>query len=230
MAFRTRSLPIAATLLAALLAVAPSLKAQGAGFTPGKRTLFSLDLKGTAIGELPKGVKLLSGSLTVAEKDGEHMMMTAEQTEFLVSFRETLPADFTIEIDIVPRACNCLPADLLFEGTMSRSRSAASAEIEWMKGKLSIIGGGPMIQEPMPQDLYEALAGNLTEIGASFDGTNFTIVTNGKTLYTDPNRKFVRGRSIRFSVAGQDEHENAMYIARLRIATNSPPPPPKPGE
>ena len=86
-----------------------------------------------------------------------------------------------------------------------------------------------MIQEAMPGDLYEALAGNLTEIGASFNGTNFTIVTNGKTLYTDPNRKFVRSRSIRFSVAGQDEHENAMYIARLRIATNSPPPPPKPG-
>ena len=211
-----------------LCVAAGPLSAQG-GFTPGKRTLFSLDLKGTEVGELPKGIKLLKGSLTVADKDGEHMMMTAEQTEFLVSFSETLPADFTVEIDIIPRACNCLPADLMFEGTISRSRSASSAEIEWMKGKLSVIGGGQHVQEPMSQDLYEALAGNLTEIGASFDGTKFTIVTNGKTLFTDPSRKFVRGRSIRFTVVGQDEHENAMYIARLRIATNSPPPPPKPG-
>jgi hypothetical protein len=98
-----------------------------------------------------------------------------------------------------------------------------------MKGKVSVIGGGPMIQQPMPADLTETLPGALAEIGASFDGTNFTIVTNGTTLYTDANRKFPRGRVIRFTIAGQDEHENAMYVARLRIATNSPPPPPKPG-
>lgn len=214
-----------------LLAVAlpPAVANAQSGFTPGKRSLFSLDLKGTEVGELPKGIKLLKGSLTVAEKDGAHMMMTAEPTEFLVNLPETLPADFTIELDVVPRACRCMPADLMFEGTPSRSRSASSAEIEWMKTSISVIGGGPMVEKPVPPDLSEALAGSLTEIGASFNGTAFTLVTNGTTLYTDASRKFVRGRVIRFTVAGQDEHENAMYIARLRIATNSPPPPPKPG-
>lgn len=210
--------------VALIASLAPARAAAQSGFAPGQRTLFSLDLKGTPVGELPKGIKLLSGNLTVADKDGSHMMMTAETTEFLVTLGEPLPPDFTIEVDVVPRACMCLPADLMFEGTMSRSRGSASAEIEWMKGKLSVIGGGIMIQQPMPDDLTETLAGNLTEIGASFNGTNFALVTNGKTLFTDANRKFVRGRVIRFTVAGQDEHENAMYIAKLRIATNSSPP------
>ena len=215
--------------VALIPSLAPSIARAQSGFTPGKRTLFSLDLAGTALGEMPRGVKLLRGSLTVAEKDGSHMMKTAEPTEFVVSLGETLPPDFTIELDVVPRACRCMPADLMIEGTMSRSRSASSAEIEWMKTSISVIGGGPMIEKPVPPDLSESLAGALTEIGASFDGTAFTLVTNGTTLYTDASRKFVRGRVIRFTVNGQDEHDNAMYVARLRIATNSPPPPPKPG-
>jgi len=219
-------LPVAAT--AVLIAATPAgAQAQGS-FTPGKRAMFSLDLAGTPIGELPKGIKILKGSLTVADKDGSPMLMASQPTEFLVSFREPLPPDFTIEIDVIPRACMCMPADLMFEGTMSRSRSAVSAEVEWMKGKLSVIGGGPMIQQPMPADLTESLAGALTEVAASFDGTSFTMFTNGKPLFNDANRKFVRGRVLRFTVAGQNEYENAMYVARLRIATNSPPPPPRP--
>jgi hypothetical protein len=69
-----------AALLLGLLAAATELSAQ-AGFTPGKRTLFSLDLTGTAVGEMPKGIRLLSGSLDVVDKDGVRMLKSSGPVE-----------------------------------------------------------------------------------------------------------------------------------------------------
>ena len=44
--------------------------------------------------------------------------------------------------------------------------------------------------------------------------------TNGVPLYTD-DRVFARGRVLRVFLGGQNDSDQAVYLARLRIATNA---------
>jgi hypothetical protein len=77
---------------------------------------------------------------------------------------------------------------------------------------------------PMPEDFKVILPGTPTEVTASFEGSTIKLYTNGKRLYTLTGRQFARGKVLRVFLGAQDDAEQAVYLARLRIATNSPPP------
>jgi hypothetical protein len=77
----------------------------------------------------------------------------------------------------------------------------------------------------MPEDFKVTLPAALTEVTASFDGGTVKLYTNGRRLYTLTDRRFARGRTLRLSLGGQDNEDQAVYLAKLRIATNAPPPP-----
>ena len=216
---------LAAALPVFLLAMAAPgvVSAQGGTFTPGRRTLFSLDLAGTELGEFPKGIKLLSGNMTVVDKDGEHALRASDAAEFLITFKEPLPADFTLEFDVISKEC-CNPEDLGFEGTSAISQSATSMHVLWQPKGMMTVGGGETFEMNMPTELKELTQGQPSEVAASFDGMTFKLYTNGKELFT-LNRKFPRGRVLRLFLGGHDDDKYAVYLTRVRVATNSPPPP-----
>jgi hypothetical protein len=198
-------------------------QAQGAKFVPGTRTLFSLELAGEEIGEFPRTLKLLRGNMTIVDKDGVRALRASDPGEILISFKEPLPADFTLEFDLVPKIC-CNPEDLAFEGTPAISRSATSMQVTWQPTHLMAVGGGELFQMDMPRDLAEMLPGQPSQVRASFDGGTFRLYTNARLIYTLNDRKFPRGRVLRISLGGQDDKDHAVYLTRLRVATNSPPP------
>jgi hypothetical protein len=78
-----------------------------------------------------------------------------------------------------------------------------------------------MYQAPMPEDFNVILPAALTEVTASFEGGTVKLYTNGRRLYTLTDRRFARGRTLRLSLGGQDDGDQAVYLAKLRIATNS---------
>jgi len=211
------------TSLLATVALPEASAAQSSGFKPGSRDLFVLDLASVPVGEFPKGLKLLNGNMTTVEKDGSRMLRASDPAEFLIPLPEIMPLDFTLEFDLVPKAC-CNPSDLVFEGTGSSNRGPASMQIEWHPAHLQAVGGGEMIQVPMPEELKAALPSMLTEVRASFEGGTFKLYTNGQRLMNLPNRKFVRTRSLWVRLGGQDDDKYAVYVSRIRIATNNPKP------
>jgi len=199
------------------------------GFVPGRRTLFDLNEppppKPTTPGQRPKprpGIKVVQGAWTSVQKDGMRMYKASAPTELVVSLLEPLPTDFTLELQLVPKAC-CNPADLTLGEV---NQGAASAFFSWYPDALSVNGGAPeMYQAPMPEDFQVILPAALTEVTASFEGNTVKLYTNGRRLYTLTDRRFARGRTLRLSLGGQDDADQAVYLAKLRIATNSPPPP-----
>jgi hypothetical protein len=216
----------ALALLVGLMATEPAraqVASSGPGFVPGARTLYALDLASVPVGEWPKGLKLLKGNVTVVEKDGEKMLRASDPAELLVPLGEILPEDFTIEIDLVPKTC-CNPSDLAFEGTASSNRGPASMQVEWNPSHFMVVGGGETTQSDMPEDLKAAIPSMLTEVRASFDRGAFKLYTNGKKLVTLANRKFVHTRSLWVALGGQDDDKHAVYVSRIRVATNSPKP------
>ena len=150
------------------------------------------------------------------------MFKTSTPTELLVSLLEPLPKSFTLELELVPKAC-CNPADLAIGEV---NQGAASARFEWYPDALGVVGGGgAAYQASMPEDFKVILPAALTEVTASFDGDTVRLFTNGRRLFTLPDRRFARGKTLRLSLGGQDDGDHAVYLAKLRIATNAPPPP-----
>jgi hypothetical protein len=222
-----------ATLLAAgsVAAQQPTVKAPVAanagipaspagGFVPGSRELFSVDFASEPLGEFPARLKTLQGTMTMVMKDGVPALRASDPSEFLNTPNERLPNDFTLEFDLVPKTC-CNPSDLAFEATLSQNRGPTSIQLEWRTHHLITVGGGEMFQMPMPDDLYELVRGQPTEVRVSVNGTTVTLYTNGKQLFT-VDRQIPRGRVLRIFLGGQDDDKYAGYLTKLRIATNSP--------
>ena len=199
------------------------------GFVPGKRTLFDLNTPpppppppGQKAKPRP-GISVVQGAWSPVQKDGMRMFKMGKPTELLVSLLEPLPQDFTLEIELVPKSC-CNPADLAIGQV---NQGVASAYLSWdSDGYLSANGGaGDMYQAPIPEDFSVILPAALTEVTMSFEGNTIKLYTNGRRLYTLTDRKFARGRTLRIAFGAQDDADQAEYLAKLRIATNSPPPP-----
>ena len=192
------------------------------GFVPGSRTIYQMSFANLKPGELPEGIKLITGNLDIGSKDGKPTLVTNSPTEFVVRLPEVLPSDFTIEFEVAAKKC-CNPEDLTFEGSRKKNRGVASAEVTWHPSHIMVVGGGEMYQSDVPEDLGLTLPNTLSQVGMSYDAGTLKLYTNGKRLYTLSDRKFARGRVLRVSLGGQDGPEYAVHLAGLRIATNSAP-------
>ena len=214
---------LAALFALGLLSPAP---AGAQGPPPGRPTVYSfvLDLAGTPVGEIPTAIKQTKGIMEVVIKDGMPMLKASAASEFVITLPQVLPPDFTLEFEIVPKAC-CNPQDLSFEGTPTINQGTGSAHILWdSDGYLAVIGGGPNNYEaPMPEDFQTTLPGVLTSVVAVIQGPTVRLYTNGRRLFT-LDRTFARGRVLRVFLGGQDDGAHAVYLAGLRIAAGVRPP------
>ena len=204
-----------------MLLASETARAQTQPFVPGGREIFSLDLKSVAAGALPKNITLLQGKVALVTKDGVPMIKVNEPTEFLINLPEALPNAFTIEFDIIAKAC-CNPSDLEFEGTPTINRGPASMHVVWHPATIILAGGGVMTQVPMPDDINAVLASQPATVAASFQGTSFALYTNGRQIIARPDRQFVRGRVLRVMLGGQAGDAYAVHLSRLRIADAAP--------
>ncbi len=206
---RTRLLTLLALGFPATSAAQPNTQRPGP-------YLFVLDLQGTPLDEFPNAVKALNGIMTVVDKNGQHMLRASSPSELLLTLPQSLPSDFTVEVDLIPKIC-CNPEDLMVEGTPAMNRGPASAQLSWTPRSLMVVGGGRMYQADMPADLAASTPGNLTRVVMEVSGTTVKLYTNGRRLYT-LDRQFVRGRVLRVWLGGENSG-NPMYLAGLRIGT-----------
>jgi hypothetical protein len=194
-----------------------------AQFAPGSRELFSLDLGATPVGEFPEELKLIQGAVEMVMKDGVPMLKSSSRTMFLINLSERLPEQFTLEFDLVPKTC-CQPEDLGFEGTPTINQGEQSMNFMWRSADLRAVGGGTQMDIKMPEEVAVLLPGQLTEIRVTVDGGTFQVYTNDELVVNWTDRKFVRGRVLRVFLGGQDESERAVYLSKLRVATDLPAP------
>jgi len=196
--------------------------AQSSPFVPGTRDLFVMDFAKMPLGDMPKELRVLKGKAQVVEKEGAHMLRAAEPMEFMINLKENLPEAFTLEFDLIPKAC-CNPEDISFEGTPSQSRSQSSSNVVWQPSTVIVAGGGEYFQTPMPQDLSEILPSAPTKIGVSFDASGMKLYTHDRLIATLPGRKFAHGRVLRVFLGGQDDDLHAVYLGRVRIGAGGAP-------
>ena len=81
-----------------------------------------------------------------------------------------------------------------------------------------------MYQAAMPAALAGTLPGQLSTVVVTFDGTEVKLYTNGQRLFTLEDRRFMRGGVLRVFLGGQDDGDQAVYLAGLRILAGAYPP------
>ena len=201
-----------------LLGLTRAATGQG-GVSGGAREILSI---GFANGALPREIKAPSSGLVVVEKNGVQMLRASTAAEFRLQLPEQLPNSFTLEFDLVAKECFCAPKDLRFEGTAGSSQSDVYAEVQWSPMDQAVVGGGLRNPSPFtattPPSLSETLRGQLARIVVGVEGNVIKLYTNGTRLYSVSDRQFARTRVLRVSLGGQDEEDNGVYLARIRVA------------
>jgi hypothetical protein len=191
-------------------------------FTIGGRDMVNMTFAGTPVGELPTGLKLLSGTVDVVDVGGVHMLRASSESELELPLPQILPSDFTIEFEFIPKQC-CNPQDLAVEGTSVGHSNPGSSQITWHRNRVTVIGGGDSFAADMPDVLANSTPGMPTIVQVVMQGATLKLYTNGRRLYTLSDRKFVRAQKLWIYLGGQDDGKYAVYVSRIRVIDNGPP-------
>jgi hypothetical protein len=118
----SRAAPMRMCSLALLFLTIPAVSTAQSTLMRAGPPLFVLDLQGTALDEFPAAVKALTGTMTMVDKNGQRMLRASSPSEFLITLPQVLPADFTVEADLIPKSC-CNPDDFMLEATPTGNRA-----------------------------------------------------------------------------------------------------------
>jgi hypothetical protein len=191
-------------------------------YTVGGRDIVRMDFASTPLGDFPSSLEMVDGIMEVVSKNGQNMLRASSGSVFRVQLPQLLPQDFTLEFDIVPKLDGA-PEDLAIEGTPLINQGANSANVKWHRDYLHIVGGGATYDSPVPPSFAATLPGMPTHVVVAMKGETLKLYTNGRLMYTQSNRKFVRSRVLRVFLGGRDDGPNAVHLASFRVVDGVPP-------
>ena len=216
--YSTRVCAVAGLLLIPGWSASTIAYAQGGASPPtGGRTLVSLNLAGTQLGTLPPEIDLQTGALDVVDRNGRRMLRAASATALLVNLPQRLPRDFLLELELIPKITST-SEDFSVEGTREQDQGDQSTNLIWYSSSVRAVGGGSQFDAPMPPSMHGAVAGVPTQVAIWVQDRLMRVYTNGQLTQTIPNRRFVRNPFVRVFLGGQDDDQEAVYLASLRIA------------
>ena len=214
--------PQAPTVSPSPTAAKPSAKVwENYDFVPGSKILFYTDFSEDRVGNFARGLKYLTGSIEIVERDGAKVLRSTNPSELLISVgKKPLPQRFTIEVDVITPSVNIGGPDVLaFEGGPGMDRGPKSAEVMWNVKDQGIAGGGTDLgrsQRHLSDEEDAPFIGQLTHIRILMDSNYFKMYANEKRLYNMPELMFKRDTVIRLKVRG--EEKDPTFVTSIRVA------------
>jgi outer membrane protein OmpA-like peptidoglycan-associated protein len=188
-------------------------------FVPGSKVLFFTDFSEDRVGNFARGLKHVSGSAEVVERDGVKMLRSLGLTTFHIPVGRKLPERFTLEIDVLTASEPPAGYDIVaVEGGPELDRGDRSAEINWSPGMTFIIGGGKDGEQRLPDDVAAKAKGMVTHLRFLMDSGYFKMYANEKRLYNIPDLPFKRDAVIRVVMHGGEEAAQATFLTSIRLA------------
>ena len=191
-------------------------------FIPGSKVLFYTDFSEDKVGNFARGLKYVSGTVEIVERDDVKMLRSTSRATFLIPVGARLPQRFTLEIDVIPPTNGLAGYDYVaVEGGPDMDRGDKSAEVNWHPGGSVIIGGGQNAgtsEKNLPEDEYSKLLGQVVHLRILMDSGYFKMYANEKRLYNIPELQFKRDQAIRVFVKGGEEANQATFVTSIRVA------------
>lgn len=190
-------------------------------FVPGQRTLFFTDFSDEQVGNFPRRLQFKSGSMEVVEIDGKRALKASSQSGFVIPLSETLPARFTLEMDIINRNSQgvAAPTVKIYGGTEPKTDvDTENSRIYIGYHGYGVTGGGTTSEGQFNDAEVTGYVGQPLTLRVLGDGDYLKVYADGRRVTNVPNAKFLRGRGLYVSLEGRDEEENAAYITSIRVA------------
>lgn len=199
----------AAAAAPATAAAADSLKpGQGAwanyDFKPGERILYSDDFTMDEVGDFPRRLEFVSGTMEIVEWEKARWLRLTTTSKFIVPLGEMLPERYTMEFDYA------VPAGEMW---IYPRGEELGGRIVFSDGACGGVGGeGPQAHSTA----NEALRGKIVRARVMGDGKYIKVYVNEKRVANIPNFDPARTNKILFYVDAREE--NPSLFGNFRIA------------
>ena len=189
-------------------------------FIPGNKVLFYTDFSEDRVGNFARGLKFVSGTMDVIERDGVKMLRATAPSHLLIPVGRKLPERFTLEIDVISPPQGTAGFDLVaVEGGTERDGGAKSAILQW-NVHAAIDGGGQDQRSAvyLSEEQAAKYHGRVSHIRVLMDSGYFKMYANERRLYNIPQLPFKRDSVIRMYLRGSDEQDHAVFLTGVRVA------------
>ena len=193
-------------------------------FVPGSTVWFALDLTGEPIGRFPASqLEFVSGNVQVVDRGGERLLEVTSNSVIRVPLRDTLPDDYTIELDFQASAPH-RAMYLLVGATQVRSMNSYPNHYFHVAQATSIAMRGNPVSGI--QGLWR-ISREMTPVKIQVDGdarqpTDYAILYAGADRAGQvPAASFPRARAIELHVAAT--RTEPAYLGGIVVAVHADP-------
>ena len=172
-------------------------------FVPGDRVLFADDLTAETLGDFPRRLEFISGTMETAEWQGRRFLRATSWAEFAIALPETLPERFTLEFEAA------VPGGAYQEITFSDAPTHSVRFWPWE-------GGVESRNRSMAHPAAEPGPDVVFPFKIMADGDYVKVYMNGTRVANVPNAALGRTRRIRFVVKA--EQQKPAYYGDFRLA------------
>jgi outer membrane protein OmpA-like peptidoglycan-associated protein len=186
-------------------------------FVPGNKVLFYTDFSEDKVGNFARGLKYVTGSIEVVERDDVKLLRSTGKSTILIPVGRKLPERFTLEIDVLSTNTE-LVDQIVIEGGRDRARTDNSAEIDWSPRGTFILGSGQSgtSNVSIPDAMQAQIVNATAHIRVLMDSGYFKMYVNERRMYNNPDLQFRRDSVIRLEVYGTDE--KPVFLTSVRLA------------
>ena len=198
-------------------------------FVPGERVLFAEDFAADRVGNFPRRLGFISGTLELVELDGRRMLRATSDGRFQIVLPEALPERFTMEFDVhLPHSWHQVHVAFREPSGGFRSLRTAYRGIDGYKlgyvqlgtqGKSGIRSGGTG-GEALAD--YPPLAQGIVPVRIMADGDYAKVFLNERRVANVPNADLQRGGTIGVYLSGEVAEARPILIGNFRIAAGGP--------
>jgi outer membrane protein OmpA-like peptidoglycan-associated protein len=170
--------------------------------------IFAEDFAHDAVGDFPKRLTFVSGNAEVAEWQGRRMLRVADATTFAIPLPETLPKQFTLELDYLGASGNTMRIRL--DDAAVNAGRAGVIEIVPHTGSITVSGGAHAEGHPSAP-----LANTLFPVRLMADADHVKLYMGDTRVANAPNLPLGRSNRILVTVPKRD---GGAFIGNIRIA------------
>lgn len=193
-------------------------------FVPGSEVWFALDLSREQVGRFPaRQLTYVDGTAQVVELDSVKVLEMTAATTLLVTFKDTLPDDFTVEFDFQAAMPN---AGLVMTTSRTESRNMRSYPGHYLylyqSAGIATVGAQVSSVSGLWQIATERMPFKLQVDGGDNMPGDYAILYGGTERVAQiPNAKFPRGNTIEFHIPATKDRP--AYLANIVVAVHGDP-------
>ena len=194
-------------------------------FVPGERVLWAEDFSSERVGNFPRRLEFLYGSMELVEANGRRYLSAASEDDwFAIQLPETLPERFTMEWDMTIPANWESHVFFSMEGMEPGNGGADGSHIRTGSVYLGSVDAGAKRGEGVrasARDYDEvvidpnAAEGQLVRMRVHVDGKYVKVYVNELRVANVPNLELPRTDRVYFNLQGQEEHP--MLVGNISI-------------